>query len=1051
MIDFTHLHVHTTFSILDGYGLPWQYFDRLKEIGHSAMGITDHGNVLAHIPFEKEAIGAGVKIIFGCEFYVAPFGVSAADPDLKNSMNRKRFHLTVMAKNRTGLTNLHKLITYSNLRGFYYKPRIDFETLLKHKAGLIVLSGCMGDGVFMQSLANMDNLDWFLKTFKKEMGGDFYAEVSPLANFRTDKIKQIIEIADDYRIPIVSTSDTHFPAAEDHTAEDLSLCIGMKDQWDDPSRMKLMSELYLFDGIEAEKRGNAIYGSRTNEFFARTLEIENKCHVTHPQAKRKKYSLPLPEEYKTPLELFNGVIEKGVITRGLKDKPNWPEYEARLEREVSIITSKDYIDYFLICWNIITWAAERMLVGPARGSVAGSLTAFVMGITQIDPMIHGLMFERFIDVSRLDDPDIDMDFPAEKRGDVIAYMVKQYGQAHASLLGNVGKFKSKNALWDTRRVFNLPWGKAKELAGLILERSSGDARSQFCLVDSFTEFERARQIVDEHPKFLYAGKIEGQARQTGIHAAAVVLTDDELENYSGFMRGRHEKEAVLSMDMYSMKYLNILKMDILGLKQLSVFETVLDMIGKDAQWLYDLPLDDHDSYKLLRESKYWGIFQFEGDAVRFTCSQCFPDTFLNLSEISALARPGALHSGGTTDYLDRRAWVKGYDRPTKKKPQYLHPLIKEIASETYGVIIYQEQVMRIMRDIGNMSWSETTTARIGMGKAMGVEYFDQFKKSFMTGAGENGVPPEDAEVLWDSMQHFGSWAFNKSHSIAYGHISYWCMYLKAHYPDAFYTATLQKQDDEALQKKILREYVESGGELVPFDFHKSQENFSTQEGILYGGWSNLKGIGEKAAKKIIAGLPFSDSTSFRKVAGSRALELLKAIDMLPTGLPVGGNQLNMFSGEVEIETWGDVRTGDWNEHTIMPWSDLYPIGEKYVKPFTDKGYEITHAIEVGEHHKKVIMLVKIMDIQIYSQREETMFDKSRQNYRDKYLDRYLKIQTEDDTESMLMGISRYLYETLGKQLVTAGVGSIVIIKGTKIPGFRKINIQKMRVLEKGRE
>lgn len=1050
MIDFIHLHVHTTYSMLDGYGTPEQYFDRLDEIGHDTFAITDHGNIWAHIPFEKEAKQRNKNVIFGCEFYIVE--------DSTKRESRTRYHITVLAKNKTGLVNIHKLTSYANLEGFYYKPRIDFNTLLKYKAGLIVLSGCMGDGVVIQNLNNHDFLHNYLTTFKKEMGRDFYVEVSPIADavgYKPD-IQGVIDKADEYNVPIISTSDTHFPSPSDYSGEDLSLCIGLKTTHDDPNRMKLMKELYMFDGIEAEKRGKAVYGQRFEEAFANTLEIKQKTNAIHPKSHRMKYRYEKKENGNYSLasenneDLFREIIQKGIEKRKLKTQPRWAEYEQRLQREMTTIIEKKFVDYFLIIWDMVNWAHKRMLVGPARGSVAGSLVAYCMNITQVDPIKHNLMFERFIDVSRTDDPDIDIDFPDEKRKLIFEYMVNKYGQQHTSQLGSLGKFKSKNALWDTRRVYDLPWNECKELAGMVLERSSGDARAQFCLSDSFKEFERAQEILRKYPQFAYAEKLEGQIRQTGVHAAAVVVSEDELELFGGFQEGSQD-EIILQLDKHGAKYLQLLKIDVLGLKQLGVFELVLDMIGKDPEWLYNLPLDDEDSYQLLKDGKYWGIFQFEGDAVRFTCQQTRPDTFLNLSEISALARPGALHSGGTTDYIDRRAYVKGFtDRPTAKKPEYLHPLLKEIAEETYGIIIYQEQVMKIMRDIGNMTWSETSTARLGMSKSMGVEYFAQLKKSFMEGASKNSIPAGDAEVLWDSMQHFGSWAFNKSHSISYGLISYWCLYLKAHYPNEFYVATLQKEQDENIQKKILREFVEGGGKLVPFDFNKSGVTFTLKDGVIYGGWANLKGIGEKAAEKLAGMAPWKNSKDFRKAANKKALQVLKSINQLPADLPVGGNQYSLFTGDIETENWGDIQPDpELTKETIMPWADLYPIGDKYVSAFKNKGYNITYAKDIGELTKKVIMIVKVMDIQICSKREETSHNPSKQNYRDKHLDRYLKLQTEDDTESILMGVSRYLYDAIGLELIRSGIGSVMVIKGNKIPGFRKIQIQKMKILKQG--
>lgn len=1033
-MEFIHLHVHTSYSMLDGYGLPHQYAKRLKEIGHDTMAITDHSNVWGHVPFSRAFAKEGLKIIFGCEFYVA-------EGDAQNNKTRHPYHITILAKNNVGLTNLHKLVTYSNFKGFYYKPRIDFKTLAECNNGLIVLSGCTGDGFIVRQI-DATSIEAFITGMHKVFKNDFYMEVQPLRGEQWQhNAQKILQLAEDFNVPAVSTGDVHFPNPQDHSAQDVMLCIGTKDKYKDSNRMSLPKELYMYGSNEAERRGKEIYGNGYEELFEMSLEINGKCEVSHPKAQRKLFPVDT-NIHKNANDYFYYIIQEGITTRNIEQKENKNDYYQRLDREINIIVDKNYVHYFLIIWDIVHWAKQRMLVGAGRGSVAGSLVAYVLGITEVDPVKHGLLFERFIDESRLDDPDIDLDFPAEKRDVVVDYIVEKYGEEHTALLGNLGRFKSKNSVWDVRRVFDLPWGKAKELVSMVLERSSGDARTQFCLIDSFQEFERAQDIIIKHPEFKLAAEIEGQIRQSGIHAAGVVLADDKLENYSGYTRGKNTDNRILSIDWKSMKYLNLLKIDILALKQLSIFETTLNNIGKDANWLYNIPIDDPEPFKLLREGKYWGIFQFEGDAVRAISKQAQPDSFTNICEISALARPGALHSGGTTQYIKRRL--------SKESPTYSHPLLEDIASDTYGIIIYQEQVMRIMTEIGNMSWSETTTVRIAMGKSMGVEYFSKFKKSFVTGAKENGLTENDATILWDSMQHFGSWAFNKSHSVSYGYISYWCLYLKAHYPQAFYHATLMAEDDEQIQKKILREYCESGGEFVPFDINKSNVNFSIHNGTIYGGWSNLKGIGKKTAENIVASRPWDNSGELRQLAGNKVLGALKTVDCLPP-MKSASKQLVVFSGKVETDKFEDIKIGDMTKYDVMPWAELYPIGDKYTQHYIDKGHKITHADKITEQTESVLMIVKITSIQLYSMQEETQFHTNRQKYKNKNLDKYLKITAEDDTGIVSMGISRYKYDTLGLEMIQSGTDSVVAVYGKKYPNYNKIDINKFTVLKRGKE
>lgn len=1039
-IDFRHYHVHTTYSFQDGYGLPDQVLDRVEEIGHNAIGISDHGNIWAHVPFWMAAKKRDVKVVLGCEFYIVE------DADLRE---RKYYHITVFAKNQEGLTNLHKLVTYSNFKGFYYKPRIDFKTLLKCSEGLIVLSGCMGAGALLNNLGNDKWVDWYLSTFKAKFGSDFYVEVSAQGDRVRNEVKQIISLADAYKIRVVTTSDSHWLKPEDHAAQDLKLCISMKNDYEDPGRMKFDDLYYMFDGEEAEERGIESYGGRYKEFYETTLEITDKCNIERVQSKQKTFPLP---ENKSEHDYFTEKIEEGIEFRDLKSKPNWEEYEKRIEYEVGLISEKGFINYFLVIADLVVWAKKWMLVGAARGSSAGSIVAYILQIVEIDPLPFSLMFERFIDITRIDPPDIDIDFPDEKRQMVVDYLVEKYGKEYTSLLGTAGTFKPKISIWDTRRVYNLPWKEAKELAGMILERSSGDSRAKFCLADAFTPgneayIEEAGRIVKRHPLFKQSAKLEGQIRQTGIHAAAVVVSEEPLDKMSGKVRGKNGEE-ILSIDKYGAEALGLLKIDILALKQLTVLENVLKSAEKESEWLYNIPLDDEKVFaEIFQANKLWGIFQFEGDACRVVNLQVKPDTFQNICEVSALARPGALHSGGTTRYISYRAWEKGFDNKAKKKPEYAHPLLKELASETYGIVIYQEQVLQILRELGKMSWQDAGDLRKAMSKSYGVEFFDRYKVRFLKGACENGIDEAAAITIWENVNTFGSWAFNKSHAVSYGMISYWCAYLKTHYADEFYVETLKKETDEEVIKKILREWTESGRQFVVFDSEHSRENFSIHNGIIYGGYQNIKGIGEKAAQKLVAGLPWNDAEQFRKAAGSKGLKALKSLDGLNPMKKDSSNQMDMFAEfEYSVDDFSDIEP-EQDISEIAPWADLYPIGSKFDSLIKSKAVIVTTIKEIEESTSSIVLIVKITHLNLRSMRETTITQKRKGVIKDPHLDQFLDFKAEDDTDAMFFGISRYKYEKLGKQLLgDHGVGSIIMIRGNKIPGFRKITVKNLKVL-----
>ena len=1042
MIDFVHLHNHTTFSFLDGYGTPKQFLDQVEAIGHNAVSITDHGNIWGHVPFMQEGDKRGVKVIPGIEFYIVE--------DAKVKSVRDYFHITVLAKNQTGLENIHRLVTYSNMEGFYYKPRIDFESLIANSEGLIVLSGCMGAGVLLNILDDDRFVDKYLTSFKRQFRDDFYVEVSPQHRVQPE-ITKMLQIADSHGIKPVTTSDTHFPRKEDHSAEDLMLCIGMNTTHDNPNRMVIMPELYLFDGVEAERRGSKIYGDGWEKLYETTLEISDKVDVKRVKSGQK--SFPLPSGFDDKFKLFNRFIDSGIISRDLKSRDDWDVYEKRLKYEVDLIIEKDYVDYFLVIRDMIIWAKQRMLVGPARGSVAGSLVAYVLRITEVDPLEFDLLFERFIDVTRYDPPDIDVDFPDHKRQSVIDYMINKYGEDYTSLLGTISTFKPKVAIWDTRRVYDLPWDEAKELAGLILDRSSGDARAALCLEDTFDKgsdwyIERAGSIVNKIPKFRQAAKLEGQARQTGVHAAAVVVSEKPLIEISGFIKGK-EGEKILCLDKYGAESLGLLKIDCLGLKQLTIFENVLEMIGKDSEWLYSLPKEDYDALKIFRDNKCWGIFQFEGDAVRTVNRQVKPDTFLNICEISALARPGALHCGGTTKYLNYRAYEKGFNRPSKKKPEYLHPLLEEMCSDTYGVVIYQEQVLRLTNEVGHMGWEASNQLRKAMSKSYGAEFFNKYKVKFVKGATEkSGLDTKTAEVLWEQLVTFGSWAFNKSHSVSYGHLSYWSSYLKAHHPAEFYLCSLQKENDDDVIKKLLREWVINGGEFRVLDHNKSDKNFSLHDGVIYGGFKNLKGIGEKQAEKLVSNRPYPDATALRKTATKKVLGVLKSLDALET-LPIdNSHQVNLFANDEKLgfDDFSDIeKQGDIIE--IAPWADLYPIGNNYDEFVAKYGLEITNVADIKETTKGVVCIVKIKHLNLRSIKETSVTQQRGKNIKNAHLDKFLNIYAEDDTETIILGINRYNYNKIGTQLFDHGLGSVACVKGKKVQGYRKINVTDLTILK----
>lgn len=1024
-MNFNHLHVHSTYSFLDGYGLPHQYIEQLKVNKQTCIGLTDHGSTWGHVPFFFELKKEGLNCILGCEFYY--------DRDV-TEMNKSRYHITLLAKNKNGLLNLYQLLTMANFEGFYYKPRIDDNMLKKYSKDIIVLSGCMGDGFPIRNIENGKSVMEWMKMMKGIFGENFYCEISPIAKYK-NQIRDIISISDKLKIPIAITSDVHFPAKDHHTPEDIMLSIGLKAEYHDSDRMRLMPELYLYDDIELLERLDALFKPASyKKYLSNTSSIVDKCkNIELPPAKPLKYKIDDPEK------LFKTRIKQGWKTRSIDPVKN-KIYKDRCDYEFKMIKEKNFIDYFLIIADLVVWAKQHMVVGAARGSVAGSLIAWLLQITEVDPLKHGLLFERFIDVTRKDLPDIDLDFPHTKRNMVVDHLIKKYGEDHVSLLGTVNYFKSKNAIWDVGRIFDLPWNERKALAEMIMERSSGDSRSSFCIADSMNEFEEAKKIIKHSPEFKLAADIEGQARQSGVHAAAIVISNEPLIQHGSFINNDGYK--VLCMDKYAAEKIGLLKIDVLALKQLTVIDNILSLIKKNNDWLYSLPLNDPKPYTILKDHLFQGIFQFEGDALKVVSRQSEPDDFASMAEISALARPGSLHCGGTTEYLNRRAWDKKIKRKTACPVKYIHPLLKEVSQDTYGVIIYQEQVLNIMRNVGKLSWEDTAKLRKIMSRSMGVEYFNQYYEKFKVGALENGLKEKEAKEIWLQVMTFGSWAFNKSHSISYGYLSYWTLYLKYYHPAEFFICTLREEVDEDPQKYLLREWVNHfKRKFIPLDIEKSDVTFTFKDGIIYGGFSNIKGIGIKAAAKIIeARSKATTLDQFKKMVGNKNFEILKKFNINPS---FRNDQLDLFKNKKLKQE--EVKIDYETMMTYIPYADLNPIGGKYDTYY--KKHNFKYVKDITDDTVDIRLIGKIKLINLRSMQETNMTQKRKGSYSHPELDKFFNLIIEDDTGTVFIGISRFLYEGMKDEIYKAKVGGIIAIEGKKIAGFYKIQVKKLKVLK----
>lgn len=514
------------------------------------------------------------------------------------------------------------------------------------------------------------------------------------------------------------------------------------------------------------------------------------------------------------------------------------EYRERLERELALIEEKGFADYFLVIAEMISWAKERMLVGPGRGSSAGSIACWLLRITEVDPLRFGLLFERFIDTNRFDLPDIDIDFPDDGREAVLRHLADLYGEVNVAHIGTVMRFKPKSALTDVAKELKVPDWKLNAVKDVLIERSSGDSRVNDCLRDTLESIDAGRKLLTEHPEMAVACELEGAARQSGKHAAGMIVCNEAVQHFCSVAR-----DGVAQIDKKSAEALNILKIDALGLRTLAVLDEALALAGLPRETLYGVDLEDQAAFNVINTRLYAGIFQFEGRALQSLASQVTIRRFADVAALTALARPGPLASG------EAMRWVLRSNG--KEAPEASHPMLTEITSNSYGCILYQEQVMTTCREIGKFSWADTAAIRKLMSNRVGDEAFRNFEEQFMRGAAENGLSVPDATRIWKAINTMGSWAFNLSHAVVYGVVSYWCAWMKAHHPLEFAAGCLRHAKDTESALQQLRELAREGIEYVPFDAELSEENWSVQGGKLIGGLTGLPGVGQVTAKKLL--------------------------------------------------------------------------------------------------------------------------------------------------------------------------------------------------------
>ncbi len=845
--EFVHLHVHTQYSLLDGAIRINDLLAKCQEFGMQAVAITDHGAMHGALEFYVKAKKAGIKPIIGCEFYIAP-------QDRKKHAGAKSssdaaFHLVLLAMNHTGYKNLMKLASIAQLEGFYYKPRIDKQTLIDHNEGLIALTACLHGGIPHLILnGNMEGARKETKALQKIFGDRLYFELQDNGIKEQKKVnKGLKKISQEFSIPLVATNDCHYLNRDEAFAHEVLLCIQTGRTINDANRFKFATdELYFKSPDDMHERFKAF-----PEALAESVKIAERCNLELEFGQHHFPNFPLPEN-ETLDSYFERLAREGLKERLALLRDNGTltaelekTYHERLEMEIGVIKAMGFPGYFLIVADFINWAKNNNIpVGPGRGSGAGSLVAYCLRITEIDPMPYGLIFERFLNIERKSLPDFDIDFCQERRGDVFHYVQEKYGGAeHVAQIITFGSMKARAVIRDVGRALDMPFGDVDRIAKLIPDQLKITIKNAMemepRLRDAAKRDEKVASLLS------IAQVLEGLSRHMSTHAAGVVISPDPMVEYLPLCKGP-KGEILTQYDMKYTEMTGLIKFDFLGLKTLTVIDRAIKLIEADlgnAPDMDAIPLDDPKTYDLLCKGDALGVFQLESSGMRALLISMKPEVFTDLIALVALYRPGPMESGMVGNFVDTKHG--------KKPANYPLPQLKPVLEETYGVIVYQEQVMKIANILANYSLGDADILRRAMGKKI-PEVMTNEKEKFMSGAEKNKIPKDKAEYIFDLMAKFAGYGFNKSHSAAYALIAYQTAYLKAHYPAQFMAALLSC-DMNNTDKVVtyINECREHEIEVLPPDINESFKDFTVVEDRIRFGLAAVKNVGEAALDSII--------------------------------------------------------------------------------------------------------------------------------------------------------------------------------------------------------
>lgn len=929
-MEYVSLHHHTTFSYMDGYGTPDEHVKRAAELGMVAQAFTEHGNVSSHVKAEKAGDKYGVKPIYGAELYTAP------------GRHRSKWHLTALAETQEGYQNLNRIVTRSWSENFYQWPTATAEMIREHSSGLILTSGCAdsllsctllggksnGEKRTTASSDDMKAAENVIRYFQDLVGKDnYFLEVQQFPALERTRILNpaFAELSARTGAPLVATADCHYPYPEDNEMQKILHAAGRglgtvakaEAGWEydihltPPSSDQQILQALVSTGLTVSQAWSSILATKS---------IAERSSVVLP--KNELLRFPLEAGYDTPKDLLWDRIRSGwkyrmqtsrSFRRMMSDPAMKKAATDKLFYEMDVIGGKvGFCDYFLMLAQVVAWAKDQgIAVGPARGSAAASLVLYLVRIIEVNPMMFPTMvFERFMDVTRMDMPDVDLDFADDRRDEVRQFLVRTWGADRVGNIGNFVRYKGKNSIDDVARVHMIPKWQAEIVKSRIIERSGGDSRASDSLEDTFKMFPQAQAVLDKRPELNYAIRLEGNYRGMSVHAAGIVISNNPIsDTCATYTRQTSGGErTVLAYDKKDAEYLGMLKMDFLGLSTMGMISIALDIIGMTLEELYDIPLDEPETLRGFKENDVVGIFQFEGRATRLVCADVSPDNFMHLADINALSRPGPLFSGMTAEYVEVKHGRKEADK--------IHPMVDKHTSWTNGQIVYQEQVLNIIREVGGFPVAKVGDIRKIISQKLGEMSFNTMQEEFIDGAARlHSIDRDLAVRIWKFMVTSATYSFNVAHCVSYSMLAFWCMWLKRHHPLAFYTAQLRKTAEDKWPK-LLKDARKHGVEVLPPDIVISEGTWVPDytANAVRAGFTQIKGIGEKTWQAIDSSrrgnpMDYTNWSDLLKVKGIGPKTIVKIKDFCESEDPFGLNRVRQILEEYRANL--EWQRGEW--------------------------------------------------------------------------------------------------------------------------------------------